>query len=474
VTVADHRRPSRRQATALLAAVGAAVVLALLATGPGGAGASAASARTAEAETRDLRVTDGERGTLARSDTTTVLYDGTGGRADGGPAGSRVEAQAAGQATAADLVDDPCGAPTSTPTTGCTTTTTAEAPTSTTTTPAPATTTTSSTLPPDLDPPLEEAPIDPGAGPELDQGDQPDQGPAIDGRAPTADGAPLDGVDEGPTATAGPSTATLTELLAVGETAGRGSVLYRADDEPIVALLSATPLFRDLRVGVTDGPDVQAIESELRALGYGGFTVDEHYDASTAAAVQRWETDLGRSEPDGVVTVGEVRLLDEPAAVLEHSATVGDLLEPDDAVLVLGADSRVIEADVEAADAEDWAVGTPVEVAWPDGTTSTGSVVEVGRDVSDHQVPIEIALADGAGKAVPIGSRVDLARTVAQRTGAVAVPVSAVVQGGDGPAVRVVGDGDDRVVHVELGIVDDGWVEVAKGLEAGTTVRLPG
>jgi hypothetical protein len=449
--------------------------VALLATGPGGAGASAASARTAEAETRDLRVTDDERGTLARSDTTTVLYDGTGGRADGGPVGSRVEAQATGQATVADLAGDPCGAPSSAPTTGCSTTTTTEAPTSTTTSTAPATTTTSPTLPPDLDPLPEETPIDPGPAPEPDQGEQPDdQGPATDRRAPTADGAAPDGADADPTAATGPSRATLTELLAVGETAGRGSVLYRADDEPIVALLSATPLYRDLRSGVTDGPDVQAIESELRALGYGGFTVDEHYDPSTAAAVQRWETDLGRSEPDGVVTVGEVRLLDEPAAVLEHRATVGDLLEPDDAVLVLGADSRGIEADVEAADAEDWAMGTPVEVAWPDGTTSTGSVVEVGRDVSDHQVPIEIALADGAGKAVPIGSRVDLARTVAHRTGAVAVPVSAVVQGGDGPAVRVVGDGDDRVVHVELGIVDDGWVEVAKGLEAGTSVRLPG
>jgi peptidoglycan hydrolase-like protein with peptidoglycan-binding domain len=273
--------------------------------------------------------------------------------------------------------------------------------------------------------------------------------------------------------TTGSSTATLTELLAVGETASRGSVLYRADDEPIVALLSATPLFRDLQTGVTDGPDVAAIESELRELGYGGFTVDEHFDSATAAAVRGWEEDLGRSDPDGVVTVGEVQLLDEPTAVLEHQVAVGDLLEPGDAVMVLGAESRVVEADIDADEVVDWAVGTALEVEWADGTTSTASVVEVGRDVADGQIDLVIALADGAGSEVPIGTRVDLLRTVAERASAVAVPVSAIVEGDEGPAVRVVADGDDREVDVELGIVDDGWVEIASGLEAGTEVRLP-
>jgi hypothetical protein len=142
--------------------------------------------------------------------------------------------------------------------------------------------------------------------------------------------------------------------------------------------------------------------------------------------------------------------------------------------MVLGAESRVIEAEVEAEEAAGWGVGTSVEVEWADGTKSSGSVVEVGRDVKDGQVPIVIALEEGSGAEAPIGSRVDLFRTVEARTGAVAIPVSAVVQGPDGPAVRVVGSKEDQLVAVELGIVEDGWVEVTEGLEEGTEVRLPG
>jgi multidrug efflux system membrane fusion protein len=470
-----ERHPSRRQAAVGLAATGVAVALALLATSSAGGAAGAASGRTTAAEHRDLRVTDDERGTLARSDTTTVLFDGTGGRSDGGPAGSNVQAQTGTDVTPAS-VEDPCAPTTSTPF-GPTTSSTILDPTTSTTCPPP--TTTSTTLPPPtsttqpdpVEPPPSETPIDPG----LDTGDAPEL-PTDDGRSPVTDRQAPDQGELGtvdPGGTSGPARATLTELLAVGDTATRGSVLYRADDEPIVALLSTTPLFRELRAGVADGPDVAAIESELRNLGYSGFSVDERYDAATAVAVERWERDLGRSAPDGVVTVGEVRLLEEPTTVLEHAAAVGDLLEPDDAVLVLGAESSVIEADVEAAEAAAWAVGTPVEVTWADGTTTTGSVVEVGRDVTDSQVPIVVALEPGSGTEAPIGSRVDLVRTVEERTAVVAVPVSAVVAGADGPAVRVAGAGGDEVVSVELGIVDDGWVEVTRGLAEGSEVRLP-
>lgn len=449
-----ERLPSRRQSAALLMATGAVAAIALLATSSGGAAAKTA-ARSSTAEARDLTVTDDDRGTLARSDTTTVLYDGTGGRVNGGPAGSELTAQSADPATVAQIQADA-------------TTTTTEPPSTTTTEPAATTTTeptaTTTGSPIQLDPPVDDG---------TDQ--QPmDEQPTDQSQLPTSDGVIPDQGDQGGDlpAASGRSTATLTELLAVGETATRGVVLYRADDEPIVALLSTTPLFRDLRAGIDDGPDVQAIESELRALGYSGFTVDEHFDTATAAAVKDWEDDLGRATPDGVVTVGEIRLLDGPTSVLEHAAAVGDLLEPDDAVLVLGAESRVIEADVEASEAKDWAVGTSLTIEWADGTTSTGSVVEIGRDVTDSQVPTVVALEDGSGTEAPIGSRVDLIRTVTERPGAVAVPVSAIVAGTNGPAVRLTGDAD-RLVDVELGIVDDGWVEILDGLDVGTEVRLP-
>lgn len=297
-----------------------------------------------------------------------------------------------------------------------------------------------------------------------------DGGPTVGG--PTDGGLGPEGTDG---ATGGRATATLTEVRAIGEVADRGSVLYRADDEPIVVLLATEPPVRDLSTGVRDGPDVAALEANLVALGYGsGVTVDEHYDAATAAAVVRWERDLGRADPDGVVTVGEVVYLDEPTAVLEHARQVGDLLEPGDAVLVLGAESRVVELDVLATEHADWAVGTAVTVDWGDGSTSDGTVTEVSRDVVDGEVALVVALPPGEGQGRSPGTRVEVRRTVAERAGALAVPVAAVVADGDRPAVRVVAGRRDRLVPVDLGIVDDGWVEVLDGVDEGTEVRLPG
>jgi hypothetical protein len=315
-------------------------------------------------------------------------------------------------------------------------------------------------------------PPPPGEGEEAEEGSDlgtrpsgPQDGGAVTGEQPTDGEQPSDGAP----------SATLTEVLPIGQAAGRGTVLYRADDEPIVSLLAADPLFRDLSTGVADGPDVAALEANLVELGHGaGLTVDEHFDAATAAAVRAWEEALGRSAPDGVVTVGEVVYLEEATTVLGHEAQVGDLLEPGDAVLELGAESRVVELDVLAEEVGDWRAGTTVDLDWGDGTTGTGTVTEVSRDVVGGEVVLVVSLAPGEGQERPVGSRVGVVRTVAARDGVVAVPVAAVVQGDEGPAVRVTGTGEDRRRAVELGVVDDGWVEVTDGLEGGEDVRLPG
>jgi hypothetical protein len=45
--------------------------------------------------------------------------------------------------------------------------------------------------------------------------------------------------------------------------------------------------------------------------------------ADTDVAVEAWETDLGRADPDGVVKIGDVVFLTEPGDVLGHEASVG-------------------------------------------------------------------------------------------------------------------------------------------------------
>ena len=274
------------------------------------------------------------------------------------------------------------------------------------------------------------------------------------------------------------TSATVTEIVAIGEEVGQGSTLYRADDEPVVSLVAPDPLFRDLDTEADDGADVLALEQGLAALGHGeGLTVDSTYDSSTAAAVEAWETDLGRAAPDGVVTVGEVVLLAEPATVLGQDAVVGDTVQTGTPVLTLGTESQVVDVAVDATETREWVVGTPVEVAWSDGSVGTGSVVDLGRDEADGTVPAVVALAQqDSGR--PVGTEVDVVRTTAERPGTLAVPVAAVVFGDDGPAVRLVeGDAaatDDVATGVTLGIVSGGWVEITDGLAEGDQVRLPG
>ena len=259
-------------------------------------------------------------------------------------------------------------------------------------------------------------------------------------------------------------------MLEVGAVADRGSVLYAADTEPVVALLAAEALFRNLSTGSSDGDDIKALEENLAALGYGAdLKVDRRYDSATASAVKRWEEALDRASPDGVVSVGEVVFLPQPSAVTSRRANIGDKLNIGTPVLMLGTQSRVVTARVDVEDRERWAVDTVVQLDWADHP-GTGTVVEVGRDEADGQIEITIALGDDAPEEVPIGTQVGVTATTAERTGVVTVPVSAIVEGEDGPAVRTAGG---SLVPVKLGIVSGGLAEVTSGLKDGEKVRLP-
>lgn len=267
--------------------------------------------------------------------------------------------------------------------------------------------------------------------------------------------------------------ATLTGVLDVGAVADRGSVLYAADTEPVATMLAAEALYRDLSVDSTDGDDIKALEENLAALGHGkNLSVDKHFDQATAAAVEDWEEALNRKDPDGIVSVGEVVFLKEPAAVISHRAAVGDKLNIGTPVLSLGTESRVITAMVEVADRGEWAPNTVVQLDWTD-EPGTGTVTEVGRDEVDGRLEVTISLGQDAPD-LPIGTEVDVVINTAERAGVVTVPVSAVIAGSDGPAVRTVTKDGDAVTHVKLGIVAGGLAEITLGLEAGTKVRLPG
>jgi hypothetical protein len=273
-------------------------------------------------------------------------------------------------------------------------------------------------------------------------------------------------------------SAILTGILDVGATVDRGTVLYTANEEPVVAMLGDLPAWRTLEQGVDDGADVRQLEDNLAALGYGDdLDVDESFTADTAAAVEAWEIGLGRATPDGVVTLGEVAFLTERGDVLGHDASVGDTLGAGSPVMTIGSEQRTIVADVEATEAGGWTPGSTVELEWADGTTSQGTVVGTGREVSDGEVELTVAIGgDDAGPGQRrSGADATVSLVDARRDGVVAVPVTAIVDDGGSPAVRLAqSDGPDHTVPVQTGLVADGWIEITAGLDGGEEIRLPG
>jgi membrane fusion protein, multidrug efflux system len=273
-------------------------------------------------------------------------------------------------------------------------------------------------------------------------------------------------------------SAILTSLLDVGASVDRGTVLYAADQEPVVALIGDLPAWRTLERGVDDGADVRQLEENLVALGYGDrLDVDETFTADTAAAVEAWETDLGRAAPDGVVTIGDVVFLTEPGDVLGHEASVGDTLQAGSPVLTVGSEQRIVVADVDATEAGGWAAGSTVELEWADGTVTEGTVLGTGSDVTDGQVELTVAVGTGDSGVGDRRSGAEATVTLvdARRHGVIAVPVAAIVDDGGSPAVRVAqADGPDQIVPVDTGLVADAWIEITAGLDGGEEVRLPG
>ena len=98
-------------------------------------------------------------------------------------------------------------------------------------------------------------------------------------------------------------TGTYTQLPPVGAVIAAGQVLYRVDNQPVVLMAGTTPAWRPFAPGMTDGPDVAELQSNLIALGdtAGLFsTASGHFDAPTVNAIERWQRGRSpaRNRPD--------------------------------------------------------------------------------------------------------------------------------------------------------------------------------
>ena len=286
---------------------------------------------------------------------------------------------------------------------------------------------------------------------------------------------------------------TITNLPEEGRILRPGAVLYRVDERPVVLLAGGEPAWRPLAEGVSDGRDVRELEQNLRALGYDDeqqLTVDEHFDASTAAAVERWQQDLGVAAT-GRLALGDIVFLPGARRVGTVSASLGDPVRPGARVMATSSTKRLVTAQIEAGDQEEIAVGDQVTIDLRNGTTTTGTISEVGKvasaaETSDSQMaggsapPSTITFEVRPGKPAVVGTLdqapVDVGVTSERAKNALSVPVSALLAlRGGRYGVEVVRAGTTSVVEVTPGLYSDGgYVELTRGaVKGGDVVVVP-
>ncbi|GAB4056533.1 peptidoglycan-binding domain-containing protein [Catellatospora paridis] len=274
---------------------------------------------------------------------------------------------------------------------------------------------------------------------------------------------------------------TVTWLPESGAVVSRGKPLYKIDNTPAVLMYGNVPAYRELKSG-DEGADVKQLEQNLKALGYSGFTVDDEFTASTAAAVKKWQDKLGIEET-GRVEFGRVVFALGQVRVESLEATVSAPAQPGSAVLKYTGTVRVVVVQLDVADQRLAEVGAAVRVELPGGGTADGkvakayTVIEAGGQGEEATTKIEavVSLADQQAVAGFNQAAVDVTFTAAERPDVLTVPVSALValrEGGYG--VEVVEGGASRYLAVETGLFSGGRVEVSgAGLAEGMTVGIP-
>ena len=276
---------------------------------------------------------------------------------------------------------------------------------------------------------------------------------------------------------------------------GRGKPAYEVDGRPVILLFGARPPWRAFQSGMTDGADVQQLEDNLRALGYGAgprrpALLLGHLLGGPPLAEGLGPADHrhGPARPD--------RLRRRHRACLRRHARIGAAIGPGDTVEHGTSEQRAITVQVTTNVLASVHVGDPVVVSLPDGTTKPGTVATVGA------VTQQASSTGGGGGAGPGGAgsdtpataavvitltgevsnvledaQVQVGITVEAHRGVLAVPVPALRALPHAEYEVLVADGaTTRQVAVTIGIFDKvtGLVEVkGDGLAAGQQVAVP-
>ncbi len=277
----------------------------------------------------------------------------------------------------------------------------------------------------------------------------------------------------------------VTDVAAAGLPVVAGTVLYRVDDVPVVALVeSGTASGDPVSAALTDSTfTIIELEQALADAGHdpdGEMTVDGVVSEATRAAVERWQTGAGLPVT-GETDPGRYLALPGELVVDEQLVDDGATIVAGGPVLTLSASRLGVEVTVDVDEADEFELGQEATIELADGSAMTGVVAEIGPVVqaADPQgtatVTIELALTVDDGTE-PVEGPVTVISAGEVIADATVVPTRALLSLAEGgfAVERVGADGQPELIGIELGSFDDGVVEVVDGdLAPGDEVVVP-
>ena len=285
-------------------------------------------------------------------------------------------------------------------------------------------------------------------------------------------------------------TGVVTSVPATGTVVANGQALFTIGLQPTVLLKGTVPAFRALDTSSDPGADITQLEQALADLGFGaGVTVDETYTSATATAVKRWETALGRFDPDGTVELGDVVFAPGDVRITEISASTGTQVRTDTAVVSVSPTAKVVTMTVSADAANRLEAATVVHLELPGDVETTGKITDIGPETAAANqggpgggggptVTVTITLDDPATAGDFDSGSVDVTIERSRVKDATTVPVTALLALAEGGyAVQIVDAKQPRgyrLAAVEIGTYSGNDVQVTgAGIEPGVQVLVP-
>lgn len=281
------------------------------------------------------------------------------------------------------------------------------------------------------------------------------------------------------------ATSTYTMLPTVGQVVRSGQALYGVDGKPCLLLYGSVTAWRAFVAGMSPGPDVAELNTNLRSLGFGGADGDT-FSSATRTAITNLQRAHGLAQT-GELLLGAVIFKPGAVRVTTVSPTLGAAVQPG-IVLAVTSTARQVTIALDAAQQASLKVGDKATITMPDTSTTPGVVSAVGSvattpadsngQAQSPTVEVDVTPSDPSATGRLDQAPVQVSVTTASVKNAIVVPVNALLAlAGGGYAVETVdAQGAHQLVAVALGLFDDsqGLVEVTDTkLVAGQHVVVP-